>query len=120
MSKLTATQLKALSHVEAMRDKQIARINHLISQGYFSDRADVKACKWVNVVELRRAYPGIRRDTLEALVKCGSLLRRKSGGFGPEVLVTRSASAEELAAAQAIIEQQERDAEDAFRALMCD
>lgn len=120
MNKLSNRQRQALEQIEAFRDAQVSRLNYLIQQGHFSDRPDAKPCKWVSVVALRRAYPGIRRDTLEALVKAGSLLRRSTDGFGPEVLVTRSASADEIAKAEEIILQQERDAEDRFRALCGD
>lgn len=118
MPNISETALKVLGQIESFRDAQIARMNAVIAAGHFADIPNVRASRWVNVSDLRRAFPSIRRDTLAALVKRGALLQRKSGGRGPEVFVTRSASADELAEARALVERQAREDEAALAELL--
>lgn len=119
MQAITKTQAELLAKIEAFRDAQTKRINDEIAKGTFSHVENPRASQWVSIAALARAF-SFRLATVRALVKAGELLKRSTDGFGPEVLVTRSASADEIAKGEESILQQERDAEDRFRALCGD
>lgn len=112
MKTLTNTQRNLLKTIEIFRDVQVSRLRDEIAKGTFSHTPNSRPSEWVSVVSFCRAFSATKPATIRALVKAGELLQRSTDGFGPEILVTRSASAEALEAAR---EQAERDAEDAHR-----